>query len=176
MQGTTSWMRRLLFIPVVLALIIGVAAETATVAGATAPPQSLHVALDGKASRIERLDGYTAKQPIHVRVVAPHSKSVTLVGTDPRGGNLRIPLQRESEGRYTGNVVLPTTGVWSLAVASRIDTFDTASQSFAVSVVEGTPRKVLAAFIAVALASVLAGLSLIVFSIVAMRRSLRQAV
>ncbi|HTJ27417.1 MAG TPA: hypothetical protein VMA36_14745 [Candidatus Limnocylindria bacterium] len=169
-------MRRLLFIPVVLALIIGVAAETATVAGAASPPQALHVALDGKGSRIERLDGYTAKQPIHVRVVAPHSRSVTLVGTDPRGANLRVPLVREGEDRYTGSVVLPTTGIWSLAIASRVDEVDTASQSFAISVVEGTPRKVLAAFIAVALACGVGGLSLIVFSLVTLRRSPRPAV
>jgi hypothetical protein len=164
-------MRRLLFIPVVLALIVGVAVQTASVAGAASPPQSLRVALNGKGSQIERLDGYTAKQPITVHVVAPHSKSVTLVGTDPRGSNLRVPLVRGSDGRYTGKVTLPTTGIWSLAVASHIDRVDTASQTFAISVVEGTPRAVLAALIAIALASVAAGLSLIVFSLLKLRRS-----
>jgi hypothetical protein len=165
-------MRRFLAVPVVLLVIAAIAFGTASVSAASAPRQSLAVAMTQKGSKIQRLDGYTAKQPIAVRVEAPHSRGVTLVGTDAHGGNVRVPLVREPDGRYTGNVILGTPGVWSLAVAARVDAVETASESFAISVVEGTPRTILATVIGLALASVVAGITLIV---AALRRPARTA-
>lgn len=155
-------MRRFLAVSAVLVVIAAVAFESASVSAASAPRQSLAVAMSAKGSKIQRLDGYTVHQPIAVHVEAPHSRGVTLVGTDPHGGNLRVPLVREPDGRYTGNVVLGTPGVWSLAVASRVDTVETASESFAISAVEGTPREMLAIVIGLALASVVGGIALVV--------------
>jgi hypothetical protein len=156
-------MRRYLAVPVVLIAIAAIAFGTASVSAASPPPQSLAVAMSTKGSKVQRLDGYTANQPINVRVQAPHSSSgVTLVGTDPSGTNVRVPLVRQRDGQYTGNFVLETPGVWSLAVASRIDAVETASGSFAISVVEGTPPMMLAVVIGLALASVVAGITLIV--------------
>ncbi|HYZ15542.1 MAG TPA: hypothetical protein VE591_04030 [Candidatus Acidoferrum sp.] len=156
-------MRRYLAVPVVLIAIAAIAFGTASVSAASAPPQSLAVAMSAKGSKIQRLDGYTARQPIKVRVQAPQSsKGVTLIGTDPSGGNVRVPLVRDQDGQYSGNLVLETPGIWSLAVASHIDTVETASESFAISVVEGTPRNLLAIVIGLALASVVAGITLIV--------------
>jgi hypothetical protein len=162
-------MRRFLAVSAVLVVIAAVAFETASVSAASAP-QSLAVAMTTKGSKIQRLDGYTVHQPIAVHIEAPHSRGVTLVGTDPRGGNVRVPLVRETDGRYTGHVVLATPGVWSLAVASRVDTVETASESFAISAVEGTPRDLLAIVIGLALCSVVGGIALIVVALLRLRR------
>lgn len=171
-DGYNGAMRRFLAVPIVLVAIAGIAFGTASVSAASAPHQSLAVAMSSRGSKVQRLDGYTAKQPISVRVEAPHSSGVTLVGTDPHGGNVRVPLERQPDGRYTGKVTLATPGVWSLAVASQVDAVETASESFAISVVEGTPRVLLATVIGLALASIVAGITLIV---VALRRPARTA-
>ncbi len=147
----------------VLALIatVAVASAAVVVSAKHAGDQTLGVAMTAQGSRIERLDDYTAARPIVLRVDAPRARGVTLVGTAPDGGSLRVPLARAADGSFGGEVTLAMPGVWSLAISSHLGDAESASESFAITVVEGVSQRALSLVLALALALLAGGLALI---------------
>ena len=151
----------------VLALVatVAVASAAAVVSARHAGDQALSVTMTSQGARIERLDGYTAARPIALRVAAPRAQGVTLVGTAPDGGNLRVPLARAADGSFGAEVGLAMPGIWSLAIASHAGPDEATSESFAISVVEGVSQRALGVVLALALLLLGGGVGLIVLGV-----------
>lgn len=150
-------------VALVLALIAtaAVASAAVVVSAHHAGEQTLAVAMTPQGARIERRDDYAAARPIVLHVDAPRAQGVTLVGVAPDGGNLRLPLARAADGSFGGEIALAMPGVWSLALTSQLGAAETASESFAITVVEGVSPRALGVVLALALLLLAGGLTLI---------------
>jgi hypothetical protein len=131
---------------------------TGTAWAAAESPQKLTVDIRGSAPRIDALERYIVNEPVTVRVDAPFTKSASLVGVAPDGGNVRVPLQRLADGSFAGMLTFPASGIWSLAV-------DAGSQAktstFSISAGERDSHAGAALMLALSLASIGGGLGLI---------------
>jgi hypothetical protein len=137
-------------------LLLCIATGTAWVAAE--PPQKLTVDIRGSAPRIDALERYIVNEPVTIRVDAPFTKSASLVGVAPDGGNVRVPLRRGADGSFAGMLTFPATGIWSLAV-------DAGSQArtstFSISAGERDSHAGAALMLALSVASIAGGLGLI---------------
>jgi len=139
--------------PMLLALTL---APTAALAA-----QPLGIDLYTTAPRVDKLDRYVAGEEVSVRVAAPPASRVTIVGVGPDGSNLRLPLVQGPDGAYSGTLMMPVAGTWSLAANTTIGGEDVSTESFPVVVAE--PESTLPALVmaALALASIGGGIGLI---------------
>lgn len=151
----------------VLALVatVAVASAAVVVSARHAGDQTLTVTMTPQGSRVERREGYTAARPIVLRVDAPRAQGVTLLGTAPDGGSLRVPLARAADGSFGGEVGLAMPGIWSLAIASQAGSDEAASGAFAISVVEGVSQRALGVVLGLALLFLGGGVGLIVLGV-----------
>jgi hypothetical protein len=110
---------------------------TAAAALALAPAQRLAVDLTSGTPQVERQAAYTSSQAIRLHVRAPQATAASLIGVSPDGSNLRLPLVRDPDGSFAGQLRLPAAGTWSLAVATVFGEDVSTTQSFAVDVADG---------------------------------------
>ena len=68
---------------------------------------------------------------------APQASAASLIGVGPNGSNLRLPLARDANGSFAGELRLPAAGMWSLAVVTAFGEDVSTTQSFAVDVADG---------------------------------------
>jgi hypothetical protein len=131
-------------------------------AGMAAAAQPLTVDERTDQLRVDHLDRYTNGEPVAVRVQVQPAQSVTLVGLAPDGASLRVPLAREADGSFAGNVALSTPGTWTLAVVAAENGVQSTSTSFVVTVTDaGATKESALTMIALALASIGGGVGLI---------------
>jgi hypothetical protein len=110
-------------------------------AGVAAAAQPLTIDERTDQLRVDHLDRYTNDEPLAVRVQAQPAQSVTLLGLAPDGGSLRVPLARQADGSFTGDVSLAKPGTWTLAVDAAANGVQSTSQSFVVIVADARATK-----------------------------------
>lgn len=123
--------------------------------------QTLGIDIGGPTPQIERLDRYVDTRPVAVSVRAPRASSVTLVGTSPAGGNLRVPLSRGAGGRYIASLALAAPGTWTLAIEASIAGGNAMTESFPLSVAAGATTPEIALMLLLAVLSTVGGIALI---------------
>jgi hypothetical protein len=131
---------------------------TGTGWAAAESPQKLVVDIRGSAPRIDALERYIVNEPVTVRVDAPFTRSASLVGVAPDGGNVRVPLQRSADGSFAGMLTFPAAGIWSLAVVAGRQA---KTSTFSISAGERDSHAGAALMLALSLASIIGGLGLI---------------
>jgi hypothetical protein len=110
---------------------------TAAAALALAPAQRLAIDLSATTPQVQRQAAYTTAQAIRLHVWAPQASAASLIGVGPNGSNLRLPLARDANGSFAGELRLPAAGMWSLAVVTAFGEDVSTTQSFAVDVADG---------------------------------------
>jgi hypothetical protein len=121
-------------------------------------PQKLTVDIRGSAPRIDALERYIVNEPVTVHVDAPFTRSASLVGVAPDGGNVRIPLQRGADGSFVGMLTFPASGIWSLAVDAGSEA---RTSTFSISAGERDSHAGAALMLALSFASIAGGFGLI---------------
>jgi hypothetical protein len=108
------------------------------VAASAAPSsQPLFITINANGAVAKSLEQYAPGEPVAVAVSTIHAadvRSVTLIAMGPSGSSVRLPLARNADGTFAGNLALDEAGTYTLTISERTGILTTETQPITLDV------------------------------------------